>query len=299
MHKYATRLLPASSVWKPNHTSPPNAWWVLNHWWPNKAASSHQIRYLHRKTRQNINEETFPVWPCWSQKIFKKQDYGRIFPILSNGPNGDISYFIQLFSKYIPGFCEIGLIWCFFVAGGGVWGELREEVLHPVREDRAERHRQHLPNPSRQGLRHRWGGGDCCSCSGWASRRLSRFSLQICSTQYESECLTEQEVHQVCIFQFFIVLLNSDVVCTKIYDKKTLYLDSLAVNLWWSKCRWLPWQQKLWHIWPANNRACFVCVRANRSLTRRDPLEKRTQNKLSSSNSPWAYMILSIAWCGS
>ena len=102
MHKYATRLLPASSVWKPNHTSPPNAWWVLNHWWPNKAASSHQIRYLHRKTRQNINEETFPVWSCRSKKIFKKQDYGRIFPILSNGPNGDISYFIQLFSKYIP-----------------------------------------------------------------------------------------------------------------------------------------------------------------------------------------------------
>ena len=85
MHKYATRLLPASSVWKPNHTSPPNAWWVLNHWWPNKAASSHQIRYLHRKTRQNINEETFPVWSCWSQKIFKKQDYGRNSSILSKG----------------------------------------------------------------------------------------------------------------------------------------------------------------------------------------------------------------------
>ena len=61
MHKYATRLLPASSVWKPNHTSPPNAWWVLNHWGPNKAASSHQIRYLHRKSMQNINEETFPA----------------------------------------------------------------------------------------------------------------------------------------------------------------------------------------------------------------------------------------------
>ena len=161
MHKYATRLLPASSVWKPNHTSPPNAWWVLNHWWPNKAASSHQIRYVHRKTRQNTNEETFPVCPCCSQKIFKNEDYGGIFPVLSKW-GGDISYFIHFFSKYIPWLCEIGLIWCFFIAGGGVWGELREEVLHPVREDRAERHRQHLPHPPRQGLRHRWGGGDCC-----------------------------------------------------------------------------------------------------------------------------------------
>ena len=88
MHKYATRLLPASSVWKPNHTSPPNAWWVLNHWWPNKAASSHQIRYLHRKTRQNINEETFPVWPCWSQKIFKNRIMVEFFRSWAMGRMG-------------------------------------------------------------------------------------------------------------------------------------------------------------------------------------------------------------------
>ena len=156
MHKYATRLLPASSVWKPNHTSPPNAWWVLNHWWPNKAASSHQIRYLHGKTRQNINEETLPVCPCWSQKIRIMLEFFR-----SWARAGGWGHFI-FHPVFLPGFCEIGLIWCFFVAGGGVWGELREEVLHPVREDSAERHRQHLPHPPRQGLRHRWGGGDCC-----------------------------------------------------------------------------------------------------------------------------------------
>ena len=80
MHKYATRLLPASSVWKPNHTSPPNAWWVLNHWWPNKAASSHQIRYLHRKTRQNINEETFPVCPAAHRKSLKTRIMVEFFP---------------------------------------------------------------------------------------------------------------------------------------------------------------------------------------------------------------------------
>ena len=160
MHKYATRLLPASSVWKPNHTSPPNAWWVLNHWWPNKAASSHQIRYLHRKSMQNINEETFPAAHRKSLKT------GLWWNFSDPEQGGEWGHFIfhPVFSKYIPGFCEIGLIWCFFVAGGGVWGELREEVLHPVREDRAERHRQHLPHPPRQGLRHRWGGGDCCSC---------------------------------------------------------------------------------------------------------------------------------------
>ena len=281
MHKYATRLLPASSVWKPNHTSPPNAWWVLNHLMTKQSCV---ITSDPLSSQENYAEYQWRNVSCCSQKIFKNEDYGGIFPVLSKW-GGDISYFIHFFSKYIPWLCEIGLIWCFFIAGGGVWGELREEVLHPVREDRAERHRQHLPHPPRQGLRHRWGGGDCCSCSGWASRRLSRFSLQICSTQYESECLTEQEVHEV---------------CRKIYDtRNTQYLDSLAVNLWWSKCRWLPWQQKLWHIWPANNGACFVCVLANRSLTRRDPLEERSQNQLSSSNSPWAYMILFIAWCGS
>ena len=164
MHKYATRLLPASSVWKPNHTSPPNAWWVLNHWWPNKAASSHQIRYLHRKTRQNINEETFPVWSCWSQKIFKNRIMVEFFRSWTRGGMGTFHISSSFSPNTSLGFVKLAWFDAFFVAGGGVWGELREEVLHPVREDRAERHRQHLPHPPRQGLRHRWGGGDCCSC---------------------------------------------------------------------------------------------------------------------------------------
>ena len=96
MHKYATRLLPASSVWKTNHTSPPNAWWVLNHWWPNKAASSHQIRYLHRKTMQNINEEIFPAAHKKSLKTGLWLNFSD--PEQVRGGNGDISYFIQFFS---------------------------------------------------------------------------------------------------------------------------------------------------------------------------------------------------------
>ena len=42
--------------------------------------------------------------------LTENQDYGGIFPILSKGGNGDFSHFIQFFSKYIPGFCEIALI---------------------------------------------------------------------------------------------------------------------------------------------------------------------------------------------
>ena len=55
------------------------------------------------------------------------------------------------------------IIWRFlivFVAGGGMPGELCEEVLHPVRQDGPERDGQHLPHPPRQGLWHRRGGGD-------------------------------------------------------------------------------------------------------------------------------------------
>ena len=29
---------------------------------------------------------------------------------------------------------------------------------------------------------------------------FDHFDLQVCSTQYESECLTEQEIHEVCMF---------------------------------------------------------------------------------------------------
>ena len=165
MHKYATRLLPASSVWKPNHTSPPNAWWVLNHWWPNKAASSHQIRYLHRKTRQNINEETFPVWSCCSQKMFKNRIMVEFFRSWARAGGWGHFIFHPVVLQIHPWVLWTWLDLMSFVAGGGVWGELREEVLHPVWEDRAERHRQHLPHPARQGLRHRRGRGDGCSCS--------------------------------------------------------------------------------------------------------------------------------------
>ena len=52
-------------------------------------------------------------------------------------------------------FFEIQISWrflIFVVAGGGMPGELCEEVLHPVWEDSPERDGQHLPHPPRQGL---------------------------------------------------------------------------------------------------------------------------------------------------
>ena len=36
--------------------------------------------------------------------------------------------------------------------------------------------------------------------TGFSILRLDDFDLQVCSTQYESECLTEQEIHEVCMF---------------------------------------------------------------------------------------------------
>ena len=121
------------------------------------------------------------------------------------------------------GYVKLAWFDAFFVAGGGVWGELREEVLHPVREDRAERHRQHLPHPPRQGLRHRRRGGGTGLLPlrrNWTTfsdlqhrtqypvpstgllpltQNWTTLCFQICSTQYESECLTEQEIHEVCM----------------------------------------------------------------------------------------------------
>ncbi len=40
-------------------------------------------------------------------------------------------------------------------AGGGVRGELQEELLHRVQEGRARSHRRVLSHATRQGLQHR------------------------------------------------------------------------------------------------------------------------------------------------
>ena len=96
-------------------------------------------------------------------------------------------------------------------------GQLHQELFHRVRPNRPERHRDRVQDSACQRLRPNRRRGDQLlnDHPSFRQQEKSSFSrqfqlftwaktpksdlgdFQICSTQYESECVTEQEVHQV------------------------------------------------------------------------------------------------------
>ena len=90
-------------------------------------------------------------------------------------------------------------IWKPFVPGGGMRGELCEEVLHPVRQDGPERDGQHLPHPPRQGLRHRRRGG------GTGLLPLRRNSTTFSDLQHRTQYPISSTQYPVPSTQYWIV----------------------------------------------------------------------------------------------
>ena len=83
----------------------------------------------------------------------------------------------------------------FVIAGRRLSGELHQELFHRVRPDCSECDCYSLQDSPSQRLRQARRRGTKFT-NIWHERFLS-FFFQVCSTQYESECITEQEVHQV------------------------------------------------------------------------------------------------------
>ena len=94
MHKYATRLLPASSVWKPNHTSPPNAWWVLNHLMTKQSCVITSDPLSSQENKAEYQWRNVSCQKLLLTENLEKHDYGGIFPILSKWGGGGRGHFI-------------------------------------------------------------------------------------------------------------------------------------------------------------------------------------------------------------